>query len=407
MQRTAIGFLASAIVAAGSALYAHNTNAAPDIVELASGADQLSTLVTAVSTAELVGTLQGDGPFTVFAPVNSAFDKINAAPLLRANQRTRLTDILTYHVVPGRITAADLVTRRTLTTVNGERLAIQTAGAIKVGNAGIIKADIEASNGIVHLIDAVLIPASKNIPTLATEAGTFNTLVAAADAAGLVERLATADPITVFAPTDDAFARLPEGTVEALLRPENRETLTTILAYHVVEGRRYGTDLYTAGTVATLVQEPIEARLTSGGVKINDATVVSVDIDATNGVVHAIDSVLIPPSLAGSLGSLTNELESDMPTRDSILAAIELGVPLFNDGNQVACYAAYLATARTLVVTNPADLSDHGREVLIEAIRRAGRLHDKTEGAWVLRRGLDAVLAASRDGGNIQRTRID
>jgi uncharacterized surface protein with fasciclin (FAS1) repeats len=133
------------------------------------------------------------------------------------------------------------------------------------------------------------------IVDVAVGAGMFNTLVAAVEAAGLVDALSAEGPLTVLAPTDDAFAALPEGLVDCLLLPENQEALTSILTYHVIEGAVMSSDL-TAGDVPTLQGENVTVDLTDGA-KFNDATVIQADVTASNGVVHAIDAVIVPPSI--------------------------------------------------------------------------------------------------------------
>ncbi len=133
----------------------------------------------------------------------------------------------------------------------------------------------------------------KTIVDVAAEAGSFTTLIQALEAADLVEVLAGEGPFTVFAPTDEAFAALPEGTLEELLLPENREQLTQILTYHVVPGKVLSSDLE-AGEVATVEGSPVEISL-ADGVKVNDANVVAADIEAANGVIHVIDKVILPP----------------------------------------------------------------------------------------------------------------
>ena len=133
----------------------------------------------------------------------------------------------------------------------------------------------------------------KDIVDTAVGAGTFETLVAAVQAAGLVETLKGDGPFTVFAPTDDAFGRLPKGTIESLFRPENQELLATILTYHVVPGSVMSTDLST-GTVSSAAGIPLEVGVGSG-VTVNSSNVVQADIEASNGVIHVIDAVLLPP----------------------------------------------------------------------------------------------------------------
>ncbi len=129
----------------------------------------------------------------------------------------------------------------------------------------------------------------------AVKAGNFNTLVAAVEAAGLVDTLKSEGPFTVFAPTDEAFAALPEGTVEDLLKPENKDKLIAILTYHVVPGKVMASDVAGAETMAASVQGQELKINGSDGVMINDAMVTAADIGASNGVIHVIDKVLLPP----------------------------------------------------------------------------------------------------------------
>ena len=135
---------------------------------------------------------------------------------------------------------------------------------------------------------------SKDIVDTAVEAGSFGTLVAAVEAAGLVETLKGLGPFTVFAPTDEAFAKLPAGTVEDLLKPENKDKLIAILTYHVVPGKVMSGDL-SNGMKAATAQGADVTIMTEGGVKVNEATVITADIEASNGVIHVIDSVIMPP----------------------------------------------------------------------------------------------------------------
>ena len=136
---------------------------------------------------------------------------------------------------------------------------------------------------------------SKDIVDTAVGAGDFNTLVAAVQAAGLVDTLTGDGPFTVFAPTDEAFAALPEGTVDNLLKPENKDQLVAVLTYHVVPGKVMSGDLSNGMTAAT-VQGGEVTIMTEGGVKVDAASVVAADIEASNGVIHVIDQVILPAS---------------------------------------------------------------------------------------------------------------
>ena len=269
-----------------------------DIIDTAVGAGSFKTLAAALDAAGLIGALKGDGPFTVFAPTDAAFAKLPAGTverLLRPENRDQLTAILTYHVVPGRVEAAQVVDLDTATTLNGQRIDIEVSeGAVLVDGARVVQTDVAASNGVIHVIDSVIIPETNTIPQIAASAGTFDTLVAAVGAAGLASTLSGEGPFTVFAPTDEAFAALPAGTVESLLKPENRQKLVDILTYHVVPGRVYADQVVGLDSATTVQGSDVDITVMGGKVKIDNATVLKTDIEASNGVIHVIDSVIIP-----------------------------------------------------------------------------------------------------------------
>lgn len=135
-----------------------------------------------------------------------------------------------------------------------------------------------------------------DIVAVAAGAGQFNTLVAAIQAAGLVETLQSPGPFTVFAPTDEAFAKLPAGTLDSLLLPENKEKLVAILTYHVVAGEVLAADVVNLSSAETVEGQSVQITSSDSGVQVNDANVVGTDIMASNGVIHIIDTVLIPAS---------------------------------------------------------------------------------------------------------------
>ena len=230
------------------------------------------------------------------APTDEAFAKLPAGTvesLLKPQNRDQLINILTYHVVPGELDAKAVLGSSTLDMFNGQRAVIDAEKG-RIGTANIIKTDIECSNGVIHVIDEVILPKSDTILETAGSAGSFNTLAAAIEAAGLVDALSGEGPFTVFAPTDEAFAKLPAGTVENLLKPENLDTLRSILLYHVVDGRVYSDDAIAAKKAATLQGAKVKIANTDKGVMVNNATVQAADIDTTNGVIHVIDTVIIP-----------------------------------------------------------------------------------------------------------------
>ncbi|MHC4380335.1 MAG: fasciclin domain-containing protein [Planctomycetota bacterium] len=268
------------------------------ILETASAAGSFETLKAALGAADLTEALSGDGPFTVFAPTDDAFAALpegTIASLLKPEAKGMLQNILTYHVVPGRMEAAAVVKMDFLSGLNGQRLglSLKENGAFLAG-AKIVTTDIQCSNGVIHVIDAVMLPNTSDIIDTAVAAGSFETLAAALGTAGLVEALKGDGPFTVFAPTDDAFAKLPEGTVEELLKKENRDKLTSILTYHVVSGRVYGGMAIKAESAATLQGGALNFRFLEDGLRVNGAKVLKSDLDTANGVIHIIDSVLLP-----------------------------------------------------------------------------------------------------------------
>ncbi len=272
-----------------------------DVVATAIAADGFTTLVTAIQTAELVEALQADGPFTVFAPTDEAFAAVPEALLAYLlDNPDKLAEVLLYHVVPGRIWAADAIDAAgtSLTTLQGEDIDVTVDGdAVFINEAQVIVPDIGASNGVIHVIDKVLIPPGFEVDDIvdtAIAADDFNTLVAAVIAADLVDALRGDGPLTVFAPTDAAFADLPEETLEALLA--DPPALANILKYHVVADYYPSSALSDGQTLTTLQGATISISIDNTGVFVGDAEVTATDIKASNGIIHVIDAVLTPPA---------------------------------------------------------------------------------------------------------------
>jgi len=296
--------LAAVLVASASAL--------PNIVQLAQSVPELSTLVTAVSAGGLVSTLEGAGPFTVFAPTNDAFNNLPAgvlANLLKPENKAQLVDILTYHVVAGNVQSGNLTNGELVPTVEGKNVSvnIETVGGVylNVGtqSAHVIQANVEASNGVVHLIDAVLLPPSApstdNIVQLAQSVSDLSTLVTAVTDAGLAATLSGPGPFTVLAPTNEAFAALPAGVLDNLLKPENKAQLVAVLTYHVISGDVYSYEI-NDGTAAPSLDNgaKLSFNAKNGAITINGASkVLLANVGASNGVVHLINAVLLPPSV--------------------------------------------------------------------------------------------------------------
>jgi uncharacterized surface protein with fasciclin (FAS1) repeats len=277
-----------------------------NIVEIAVADGRFETLVAAVVAADLVDALSGEGPLTVFAPTDDAFAALPEGTVeALLGDIPALTDILLYHVVAGEAMAEDVVGLDSVTTLDGKEISIsvEDGNVFLNENVQVIITDIEAANGVIHVIDTVLLPPEEEmmeemgtIVDIAVADGRFETLVAAVTAADLVDALSGEGPFTVFAPTDDAFAALPEGTVEALLG--DIPTLSNILLYHVVSGKAMAADVVNLDTVVTLEGQSISISIEDGNVFLNEnVQVIITDIEAANGVIHVIDTVLLPPSM--------------------------------------------------------------------------------------------------------------
>ncbi|QDS96889.1 fasciclin domain-containing protein [Adhaeretor mobilis] len=373
-------------LALAAALVTSNSHAASkDIVDTAVGAGSFKTLAAALQAADLVGALKGKGPFTVLAPTDEAFAKLPKGTLdtlLKPENKQKLIDVLTYHVIKGKVPAKQVVTLSGAKTLNGQQVDIKvTDGKVSVDKANVVKTDIDCTNGVIHVIDQVILPASDNIPTTATKAGNFKTLLAAAQAAGLVDALSAKGPLTVFAPTDEAFANLPAGTVESLLKPENKAKLVAILKYHVVPGRVYSSDALAAGSAKTLQGQSVNIALKDKVAMVNAAKLLATDVDASNGVIHVIDSVILPPDAK----------QSAVEPHRMIETAIHKGAPLFNAGHPSECASVYMTTVKDLLEMEGHGLCPTTTQALQTALTQAESTGCSNTQAWTLRHALDSA----------------
>ena len=304
MRRSALIFLAAIVAAAAVAApasFARPAAGESDIVATTANAGQFTTLASLLTKAGLVDTLKGSGPFTVFAPTDAAFAKVPPATLdALAADPAKLKAVLLYHVVAGKVAAADVVKLTSAKTVNGASVKIKVdSGNVYVDDALVTSPDVIASNGIIHVIDSVLLPppakpAPQSIVKTAVAAGQFKTLAALLKKAGLVKTL-EGGTWTVFAPTDAAFAKVPKATLTKL--GNNPSLLKKVLLYHVVKGavpagRVVGLN---GKAVATIEGSPVRIKVSGGKVFLNGSTrVTKTDVEASNGVIHVVDKVLIP-----------------------------------------------------------------------------------------------------------------
>ena len=244
---------------------------------------------------------------------------------------------------------------------------------------------------ILHLMTTLSLAAPVNaeatteqsIPAIASSSERLETLVAAVTAAELVGALSGEGPFTVFAPTDEAFGRLPDGTIESLLEEPGKKTLTRILTHHVIPGRYEASDLVGMDSIETLAGTSLTLASLKGRLLVEESIVESANIGASNGVVHIIDRVLLPPVEVDPLEALLEQ-------------AIDRGVPLFNDGNIEACCAVYSTALDAVIIGDSWGLCSDRTKELAESVSEAARDKDERSRAWAYRRIIDSLLRERR-----------
>jgi transforming growth factor-beta-induced protein len=321
-----------------------NISPTQDVMQVADATSNLSTLVAAIDAASLRATLAGSGPFTVFAPTNDAFAAVDADVLtfLLATP-AELSKVLTYHVVSGKVMSSDLSSGPVNTLNTGQSVTVDLSSGVKINDASVTTADVETTNGVVHIIDKVMIPENLDLsgmlPSAAEAAiatSELSTLVSILSLPGLSDILAAASDddaeITVFAPTNDAFAAVLTALGLTSINEIPESVLLDIVTYHIVGAAALSTDLE-ATTYETLNGESVTVDLSSG-VKINEASVSSADIEVSNGVVHIIDGVLLPSLYASALGTIVEVplFRKDYSTLTAALVKAELVETLLGAG---------------------------------------------------------------------------
>lgn len=327
---------------------------AQTIVDIVVDSPDHGTLEAAVGAAGLVETLSGDGPFTLFAPTDAAFaalgdETINA---LLADPSGALTRVLLQHVISGVADGSSIGSGITSANLGGDNLVITTDAGLQVNGINISVADIRATNGVVHVIDAV-INQPMSVVDVVVGSEDHNTLEAAVVAAGLVDALASADFVTLFAPTDAAFAALGEETINTLLADPSG-ALTDILLYHAVGGAASPSGITSTTDLGTLNGENLTFAITGDGVQINDANVTVANIETANGIVHVIDAVLIPESVATSMTSVVDIIVNspDHNTLETAVLAAGLETALSGPGR----FTVFAPTDAAFEALDPATL---------------------------------------------------
>ncbi len=301
LMAAALGTSATLLQACGGSDDEHQRN----IVELAQNTPELSILVEAVVAAGLAPTLS-TGALTVFAPTNTAFAALLTElgvtkEALLAN-KPLLTAVLTYHVLGSKVMRADVPLGKAITPVSGGFFKIESNNGLKVTDgrnrvSTITSTDIQARNGVVHLVDRVLLPADKDIVATASALPDFSILVEAVVAGGLASTLQGAGPFTVFAPTNAAFGALLMElgvTKEALLA--NKPLLTSVLTYHVLPTRVLKAEVPVNTAIATVQGQTftINPSLAITDQNMRSSNIVAADVLTSNGVIHVVDKVILP-----------------------------------------------------------------------------------------------------------------
>merc|ERR1711957_108167 len=325
-----------------------------NIVQLAESVSDLSTLVAAVVAGDLADTLSSPGPFTVFAPTNEAFKALPPGTfdrLMKPENKKELVDILTYHVLPEKVLSKDLVPFQVVKTVEGKPLHVtKSGGLVRVGASleskdlkNVTKADNVANNGVVHIIDGVLLqpsgPSGDNIAELAAANPDLSTLITALKAADLVGTLSGEGPFTVFAPTNEAFAKLPVGVLDNLLKPQNKAELVDLLTYHVGLGNLTFRNIYGKEGVPSVEGSNLTATWHIGGCpggprhycNFIDKQRLNGFVSASNGNVYPVDGVLTPPGAKTNIVQLAESV-SDLSTLVAAVVAGDLADTLSSPG---------------------------------------------------------------------------
>jgi len=280
-----------------------------NLVSYAQSRSDLSTLVLALESAQLTSALSGEGDFTVFAPTNTAFDRLfaelNLTPAQLLGNRELLAQVLRYHVLPARVAAADIPFSQPVNTLDGKVLKLERNPVLPIIYDGrgrltrITETDLPASNAVIHTIDNVLLPSDKNIVELALARPDLSILAEAVVAADLVETLSAPGPLTVFAPDNHAFTALLSEvglTKEQLFA--DKALLRKVLTYHVMAGQMFRAQYAFGEPVATvqgstlIIDDGFPIRVTDARGRV--AHIDSIDTIVTNGVVHILSRVILP-----------------------------------------------------------------------------------------------------------------
>jgi uncharacterized surface protein with fasciclin (FAS1) repeats len=352
----------------------------------------LTTLLALVKAAEL--ELPKGARVTIFAPTNAAFAKLPKEQvefLTSAAGKATLQTILKHHIVAQPLESSAVLERRRLTALSGQSLDIDPA-ALTIDSAHLVATDVSFDGGLVHVIDAVMVPELRTIEEVVTAEPRFATLRTAIEAAGLGVQLGKSNPgpWTLLAPSNDAFAAVPADALAALLK--DKGALTAVLAGHVLPTAIHRDEMLSQGSARTLLGDgSVVFALEAGAITVDGAQIEVADIEAVNGVIHIINRVLLTKKTPS-----TPQAELAVSRAQRIAAifelAIERGVPRFNAGDTASCAALYELAINAAVLLGDDAVAAGAKTELTDALVKGAANQDPSERAWIYRRAMDRAL---------------
>ena len=373
---------------------AGSTQPAPSATSLAAVATKanLTTLLALVKASGI--ELPANAKLTIFAPTNEAFAKLpkdQVEFLTSAKGKPTLQAILKHHVVGSSVGSSSVLDRRRLSALSGQSLEIDPT-ALTIDGARLVATDVAFDGGLVHVIDAVMVPELRSIETIIAEDERFSTLRAAIDAAGIGPQLGARNPgpWTLLAPSNQAFGAIPAEDLKALLA--DRAALTAVLGAHVVPTAIRREEMLAQGSARTLLGDgSVVFALDAGVITAGGARIEVADIEAANGIIHIIDRVL--PAASATTATEAAMMPSRIRSAAAILElAIERGVPRFNAGDQASCAALYELAIMSVVLLGNDAIGERASSALSAALKDGATHEDAAQRAWTYRRGMDSAL---------------
>jgi len=356
-------------------------------------------LTTLLSLIEVSGLqLPADGRVTVFAPTNKAFAALPAETvkfLTSEDGRPTLRTILKHHVLPMALDSGSLLQRRNVLALSGQNLAIDGEG-LTIAGALFVKTDVQFDRGIVYVIDRVMMPETRSVAEIVSQDPRLSTLLTAVTTAGLATQLGSENegPWTVLAPSNEAFSALGEEQIKALMADPSQ--LANVLGAHMIPSRIMRSDMIAQRSARTLLgRDAVSFSLIDGHIRVAGAGIITGNIEASNGVIHIIDRVIVPDPSAAKNVPAEGIKESALGVSGLVELAIKRGVPIFNDGKPEACAAIYEVTIAAIIDLASDAVGNDAVERLRLALAEGQAEKDATNRAWIFRRAMDRVYLES------------